>query len=152
MERVFAAVPSIINGIEGTDERADAALVFAAWSECAGEQLKAHAQPIEFSASCLTLAVSDEMWQHHLNGLKPKLIGKMKAAAGSQMVRSIEFRVCPDALRAARRQDASGPAAEPPCSVPPSLEHAASMIGDEGLRSSFLGAAAVSLAKLKIVL
>ena len=147
MERVFASVPSILNGLEGTDEMADMALAFAAWWHCAGEQLRAHAQPIEFSASCLTLAVADEMWQHHLNGLKPQLIGKMKAAAGRQAVRFIEFRVCPDALRSARRRDAARPTVEKPVySVPPLIEHAAVTIGDEALRSSFLGAAALCLA------
>ncbi|HVF46089.1 MAG TPA: DUF721 domain-containing protein [Pyrinomonadaceae bacterium] len=147
MENVFASVPSIVNGLEGTDETAEAALVFAAWSQCAGEQLRAHAEPIDFSANRLTLAVSDEMWQRHLNGLKPQLIGKMKGAAGSRVVRFLEFHVCPDALRSARRSDATRSTDEPVGRVPPSLEEAAGAIGDKDLRARFMGAAAVCLAK-----
>src|SRR5688572_11128819 len=148
MASVFASVPSIVNGIEGTDETAEAALVFAAWSQCAGEQLRAHAEPIDFSANRLTLAVSDEMWQRHLNGLKPQLIGKMKAAAGGRVVRFIEFRVCPGALSSARRSYAARSTDEEPVGrVPPSLEEAAGAIGDKDLRARFMGAAAVCLAK-----
>lgn len=144
MEHVFASVPSVLDGIEGTDERADAALVYAAWSQCAGEQLRAHAEPIDFSANRLTLAVSDEVWQRHLNGLKPQLIATMKAASGRAVVNSIVFRVCPDALR---RPAAAPLEAENGGTVPPSIEHAAGAIGDKDLRMSFLGAAADCLAR-----
>jgi hypothetical protein len=147
MERAFASVPSIVNVLDGTSETADTALVFGAWSECAGEQLRAHAEPVDLSGGRLTIAVSDEIWRHHLNGLKRQLIKRMEAAAGRRVVSSIEFGVCPEALRPVRPPAAMSAPVEPAGSVAPSLEKAAAGIPDEGLRTSFLAAAAVCLAR-----
>jgi len=91
MERLFSAIPAVLKGLEPNKDAYEA-LVFAAWTQCAGLSLSERTQPIRFADKRLVIAVEDKTWQQNLEALSPKMLARLNDALGSGTVRFIEFR------------------------------------------------------------
>lgn len=144
MEQLFGAIPSVVGGLE-PHKKIGEAVVLAAWSRCAGEMLRERTVPVEFSSKRLIIAVSDKMWQRHLEELSQQMIAKMNISLGQGTVRFIEFQIDEKAVKKARENRVSN--SDPvPNMVTPSLAKAAMAIADEELRKNFLEAAGDYLA------
>lgn len=94
MERLFAAIPAILKGLEPNENAAEA-VVFGAWGDCAGELLRARTEPVKFAGHRLIVAVEDETWRRHLTELSPQMLVKLNSSLGDGTVRLIDFRVDP---------------------------------------------------------
>ena len=148
MERLFAAIPSVLSGL-GSSAETDEALVIAAWRECAGELLSERTAATEFFENRLVIAVADETWRRHLEELAPQLLYKLNSRLADGTVSYIEFVVDAASISNKDRPKSGeidlGHAAE----IEPSLADAAAAIADENLREQFINTAAVYLAKQK---
>jgi predicted nucleic acid-binding Zn ribbon protein len=63
------------------------------WVEIAGPQIAAHSRPDQIRFRKLTLLVQNSVWLQQLLFLKPSLIEKINARAGSVIVTDILLRV-----------------------------------------------------------
>ena len=138
MEQIFRSIPSVLKEY-GADDKAREALVFAAWSRCAGEQLSIRTRALEFFETRLVVAVEDDTWRRHLEDLSPRMIAKLNALLGDGSVRHIEFRVGALAPRDTVKKKAR--AKKQLIEVDASLAAAADTISNAALRQSFLEAA-----------
>lgn len=149
MEQLFAAIPAVVKALE-MNSHCDEAVVFAAWSRCAGELLRGRTAPLKFSDNRLVVAVEDASWQRHLENLSPQMLASINRSTGQGTVKLIEF--CVDKSAVGRKQDHARATVEyGPGDVSPSLCSAAEAISDENLREQFLNAAASYLAKQELV-
>ncbi len=142
MEQLFGAIPQVLSGIPH-DTIADEALVFAAWSQCAGEMLRDRTVPVSFEKKRLVIAVQDKTWQRHLEDLSPTMLAKLNSTLGYGTITFIEFRIEKKAVTAKRKAEKASIKAIPPVSK--DLENAAIAIADERFRENFLAAAGVYL-------
>lgn len=92
MERLFAAIPSILKGLEPTEDVTEA-VVFAAWRQAAGELIGSRTTPLGFGNKRLVVAVEDETWRRNLKELSPQLVAKINESLGHGTVAFIEFSV-----------------------------------------------------------
>lgn len=149
MQEVFQAIPNILEQLE-SDDSVLSAFVFAAWRKTAGEQLRQRTATVSFGQKRLTIAVENEMWKRHLQDLSGEMLYGLNSLLGHGTVNFIEFRVDEAAIG---RANALGKAkAEPPIdqtAITSKLRKAAGTINDEGLRESFLAAAAAYLSQQK---
>ena len=148
MEQLFGAIPAVLGGLE-PNEKIGEAVVFAAWSRCAGEALRERTVPVEFVRKRLIVAVSDRMWQRHLEELSPQMLATINRSVGQGSLKFIEFRIDELAINSAHKKHVSKGDSESNV-VTPSLARAAKAIADENLRNSFLEAAGGYLAKQKL--
>ena len=148
MEQLFGAIPVVLDRL-GPHARVDEAVVFAAWSRCAGDSLRKRTSPLGFFENRLIVAVQDGMWRRHLEDLSPRMLVKMNGSLGQGTVLFIEFRIDEKAIMRAHQRDTSNSEARA-ARIAPSLVNAAAAISDESLRAQFLGAAASYLAKQKV--
>lgn len=146
MEQLFGAIPQVLSAIPH-DTIADEALVFAAWSQCAGEMLRERTVTLSFERKRLVIAVEDKTWQRHLEDLSPTMLAKLNSTLGHGTVTFIEFRIDKKAVTA--RQTAEKAEAKDVPPVSKDLEQAANAIADEGFRENFLAAAGVYLERQK---
>lgn len=148
MEQLFGAIPSVLRGL-GPNADVDEAVIFAAWERCAGDLLKERTAPLEFYENRLVIAVLDETWRRHLEGLSPQMLVKINGSLGQGKVKFIEFRIDGPTVNATRKANKIVVAEPKTDAVAPSLTAAAGTIADEHLREHFLSAAASYLAKQK---
>ena len=146
MEQLFGAIPQVLSGIPH-DTIADGALVFAAWSQCAGEMLRERTAPRSFEKKRLVIAVEDKTWQRHLEDLSPTMLAKINSTLGYGTVTFIEFRIDKKAVAARKTAEKAMIKTVPPVSK--ELETAANAIADERFRENFIAAAAVYLDRQK---
>ena len=138
MEQLFSAIPAVLKGIESNAE-VDEALVFAAWSRCAGDLLRERTAPVEFFENRLAIAVQDMTWRRHLEDLSPQMLVRINGLLGQGTVKFIEFRIDESAVSAVRKtSNESNGDGETVVDVAPSLRNAANAIADENLRNQFL--------------
>ena len=142
MEQLFGAIPQVLSSIPH-DTVADEAIVFAAWSRCAGEMLRERTESISFAKKRLTIAVEDKTWQRHLEDLSPTMLAKINSTLGYGTVTFIEFRIDKKAVAARHATEKAAIKTVPPVSK--ELENAANAIADERFRENFLAAAGVYL-------
>jgi len=88
LQRLLALSPSG-NELEKT-------LVLAAWRRAVGEVLGRRSRALELSGTKLTVAVSDESWKQHLEGIADQMIFKINSVLRSPSVTFIEFVSRPD--------------------------------------------------------
>ena len=146
MEQLFGAIPQVLSGIPH-DTIADNAIVFAAWSQCAGEMLRQRTAPVSFEKKRLAIAVEDLTWQRHLEDLSPTMLAKINSTLGHGTVTFIEFRIDKKAVAARKTAEKAMIKTVPPVSK--ELETAANAIADERFRENFIAAAAVYLERQK---
>ncbi len=148
MEQLFGSIPTVLRGL-GTNADIDEAVIFAAWSRCAGDLLRTRTVPLEFFENRLVIAVQDETWRRHLEDLSPQMLVKINGSLGQGTVKFIEFRVDARAVSGACETGNNAAEEDVPVQVAPSLVTSADAIADETLREQFLSAAAVYLANQK---
>jgi predicted nucleic acid-binding Zn ribbon protein len=91
MEQLFSAIPSIVKGLEPNKDVTDA-VVFAAWNQVAGEQIRSHTKPLRVNNKRLVVAVEDETWRQNLEALAAQMLAKLNKSLGDGTVTFIEFR------------------------------------------------------------
>ena len=91
MEQLFSAIPSIVKGFEPNKDVTDA-VVFAAWNQVAGEQIRSHTKPLRVNNKRLIVAVEDETWRQNLEALAAQMLAKLNKSLGDGTVTFIEFR------------------------------------------------------------
>ncbi|MBL8181265.1 MAG: DUF721 domain-containing protein [Blastocatellia bacterium] len=146
MEPIFSTIPSVVYGLDA-GSAATPALAFAAWKNIAGELLNERAAVTKLEDSHLTVAVEDETWQRHLEGLAPQMLARLNGALRRGEVKRIEFVVDADAVAASKAKIKQRTTTI--VDVPASIENAAKAISDEALRHNFIAAAGAYLAKAK---
>jgi predicted nucleic acid-binding Zn ribbon protein len=68
---------------------ASAATVLAGWDRLVGPEIAARCQPVSLTEGVLTLAAESTAWAMELRRLAPKLIGKIRAEVGPDVVTQI---------------------------------------------------------------
>ena len=91
MEQLFSAIPSIVKGLEPNKDVTEA-VVFAAWNQVAGEQIRSHTKPLRVNNKRLVIAVEDETWRQNLEALATQMLAKLNKSLGDGTVTFIEFR------------------------------------------------------------
>lgn len=92
MEQLFAAIPSIVNGLEPNEDVTNA-MIFAAWNQVAGEQIRSHTKPLRVNDKRLVVAVVDETWRQNLEELAAQMLARLNISLGEGTITFIEFRV-----------------------------------------------------------
>jgi hypothetical protein len=147
MEKVFAAIPSVINSLE-TNGPVSEAVIFGAWENCAGELLSARTSPLAYQSGRLSVAVEDETWRRHLEELSPQMVARINTLAGRGSLRFIDFIVDAKTVakpKAARQTKLKKEIKPPP--APESVSEAAGLITDEVLRQKFIDAAETCISR-----
>lgn len=147
MEPIFSTIPSIVYGLD-VESAATPALAIAAWKNIAGDLLNERTVATKLENSHLTVAVEDQTWQKHLEGLAPQMLARLNGALRRGEVKRIEFVV--DANAVARSNDKTRQLIANNYEVPESLTNAAKAISDKGLRENFITAAGAYLANAKV--
>ncbi|MGH7259565.1 MAG: DUF721 domain-containing protein [Nitrospiraceae bacterium] len=92
----FDSIASVLSGIarrHGMEARLLEHKLLRNWSEIAGEPVASHTRPDQIKFKKLYLVAENSVWLQHLTFLKPELIGKINAAAGSAMITDVVLRV-----------------------------------------------------------
>lgn len=145
MEHLFGAITMVVGSLEVQEEITEA-VVFAAWSQCAGELIRDRTVATNFSKKRLTVAVTDRTWQSHLEELSPQMLTTINRSIGQGTVRFIEFQIDEKTVEKAH-ENAGLEEKRELKTVSPSLAKASTAIADESLRKRFLDAAGDYLAK-----
>jgi len=144
MEPIFSTIPGVVYGLD-VESKATPALAFAAWKNIAGVLLNERTVAKRLEESQLTVAVEDETWQKHLEGLAPQMLARLNGALRRGEIKRIEFVV--DAKAVAMSKAVAVGSSTLNATTPKSLVNAAKAIADESLRENFIAAAAAYLAK-----
>jgi hypothetical protein len=145
MQELFRLFPEFIDRLKD-NEQAVAAFVFASWRMIAGEALRERTAPLAFTQKRLTLAVENETWKRHLEGLSGDMLFRLNAVLGQGVVSFIEFRADEAAVsKSEQTEQGRAKTAAVAKPVPRSIKKAAGAIADESLRGQFLGAASAYL-------
>jgi predicted nucleic acid-binding Zn ribbon protein len=91
MEQLFAAIPAIVKGLE-PNKVVTEAMIFAAWDQIAGEQIRSRTKPLTFNNKRLVVGVEDETWRRNLEALAAQMLAKLNKSLGDGTVSFIEFR------------------------------------------------------------
>jgi predicted nucleic acid-binding Zn ribbon protein len=143
MDELFKTLPTVLRAAGSSPEVAEAAAV-AAWKHAVGEGLQKHAVPKKLDGNVLIVEVRDSIWQKQLGTMKEQLLFRVNSILGQAIVKEIELRVNPRAVRVARPKNVeSSEVADN--EVPFELLSAASGIQDKELRRKFLKAAMATL-------
>jgi len=92
----FDSIASVLNGIarrHGMEAKLLEHKLLKNWPDIAGETIAAHTRPDQIKFKKLYLVAESSVWIQHLTFLKPELISKINAAAGSAMITDIVLRV-----------------------------------------------------------
>jgi hypothetical protein len=149
MERLINTLPAILKASGAPDEVAEAACI-SAWKHAVGEGLSSHAIPVQLQNSTLVVAVADNIWKRQLEQMRGQLLFRLNSVLGQALVKSIELRVDPIRIEAARaKPSGTNKDKELNYEVPAELLSAAAAIEDVDLRRAFLGAATSCVKRLE---
>ncbi len=121
------------------------------WPRIVGEPIAAHTRPDQIRFKKLFLLVENSVWMQQLTFLKPTLLEKINAAAGTELVTEIVLRIAELGTVTDRQtgalNDEEGPAPEPtPEALAAAAAHAES-IQDPELRTHLTKVMAVAIAR-----
>lgn len=140
MESLIKVLPELLKATGASEEVAEA-VCLAMWKHAVGDGLSGHAVPLHLRGQTLTVAVEDSLWQKQLEQMRGQLLSRLNYVLGQALVTSIEFRIDPGTLGAARPPALESGKAEIDRAVPVELVGVAALIEDVDLRRAFLGAA-----------
>jgi hypothetical protein len=111
-------------------------LVLAAWRKAVGEVLDRRTKALDLAGTKLIVAVADENWKRHLEGIADQMIFKINSVLRSPSVTFIEFVSRPELFEqeSAPTRDDSSWIAE----IDEDLIESAKAIDDENLREDFV--------------
>jgi hypothetical protein len=92
----FDSIASVLSGVarrHGMESRLLEHKLLRNWPAIAGEPIASHTRPDQIKFKKLYLVVENSVWVQHLTFLKPELIAKVNAAAGSAMITDVVMRV-----------------------------------------------------------
>lgn len=92
----FDSIASVLTGIarrHGMEAKLFEHKLLKNWAGIAGEPIAAHTRPDQIKFKKLYLVAESSVWIQHLTFLKPELIEKINAAAGSAMITDVVLRV-----------------------------------------------------------
>jgi len=144
MQTIFQILPMILEKAGGDDLLREQ-VSFALWRKVAGESVTRHAIPAGLDGTVLRVAVTDRTWKTQLEKLAPEYIARMARLAGIPIVRRLEFRIAPAAVRSAAPPTAKPVAFHHTAEITSDLRDCAGAIRDDQLRQIFLHAAARSI-------
>ena len=142
VEELINSLPQVLRATGDSDEVAEAAAL-AAWKHVAGEGLRTHAVATRLEEGTLVVEVRDAIWQKQLATMRRQLIFRVNSTLGQPLVKDIELRINPKALKATAPKPVNTDILDN--EVPLELWSAASAIEDKQLRQKFLKAAMGSL-------
>jgi hypothetical protein len=149
---VLHAFPTILRLLDA-DGAAAEQLVFVAWRRSVDGAMAENVVPVRMDGKRLITAVPNETWRRQVADLGPAMAAKLNFLLGTAYVSFIEFQIDPSAVQASRSRRGSenlrgaSSGGSFPVEIDPELQAAADAIQDESLRSTFLAAAAGSLAR-----
>jgi len=147
MDSLINALPALLKASGAPEEVAEAACV-AMWKRAVGAGLSSHAIPVQLREQKLVVAVEDAQWKKQLEHMRAQLLFRLNSVLGQGVVTSIELRVDP-AVVAAARGAASETRERTEFEIPAELVGVAAEIEDAGLRRAFLGAAASCIRRVE---
>jgi hypothetical protein len=92
----FDSIASVLTGIarrHGMEAKLLEHKLISNWPAIAGEPIAHHTRPDHVRFKKLYLIVENSVWLQHLTFLKPELIAKVNAAAGSSVITDVVLRV-----------------------------------------------------------
>jgi predicted nucleic acid-binding Zn ribbon protein len=101
MDSLINALPALLKASGAPEEVAEAACV-AMWKQAVGAGLSSHAIPIRLREQKLVVAVEDAQWKKQLEHMRAQLLYRLNSVLGQGAVTSIELRVDPAMVAAAR--------------------------------------------------
>ena len=138
MDNLIRSLPAVLSASAGSPEVAEAACL-AGWKHAVGEALSIHAVPMQLQNDTLVIAVADAVWKRQLEQMRDQFLYRLNSLLGKPLVRSLEFRIAPEAINRAAKNEPDVTKTEQP--IPIELLSAAAQIDDPALRRAFLGAA-----------
>lgn len=122
-------------------------LVLSAWKKAVGEALQGRTRAVDLIGTRLIVAVADDTWKRHLEGVADQMIFKVNSVMRSASVTFIDFEVRPDLFTdpVERPSEDSSWREE----VDEELIRSAKEIGDEEMRQDFVKMAAKLSARRK---
>ena len=75
----------------GWESTAASATVLASWDAIVGAEIGAHCQPVSLRDGELTLAAESTAWATVLRGMIPKIVGRIRAELGPEVVTRIRI-------------------------------------------------------------
>ena len=139
----FDSIASVLSGVarrHGMESRLLEHKLLTQWPDIAGEPVASHTRPDQIKFKKLYLVVENSVWVQHLTFLKPELIAKVNAAAGSAMITDVVMRVG----QVPRKEDVRSSTCEveprtsnlqPPTEVVKEAEAHAAVVTDPELRA-----------------
>ena len=111
--------------------------IWQVWSSAVGEQIARRATPVAIRDGLLTVTVSAAPWMQQLTFLKKKIIDKINAAAGEDLVRDILLKA--GRVEEAAPQEPSAPAPKRTLSAEERqlIADQAAAVADPELREAF---------------
>jgi hypothetical protein len=121
------------------------------WPDIVGEQIAAHTRPDQIRFKKLLIHVRHSVWLHQLTFLKPTLLQKINAAAGSPLVTELLLRIgdVADHTRVKPAAETFCTAALPSSQVKAEAELYAQAVQDQSLREQLAAVMAQALAQSK---
>lgn len=144
MQTLFQALPVILEKA-GADDQVREQVAFAVWRRVAGESIVRLTAPERLAGDILWVAVDDRTWKSQLEKLAPEYIARMARLIGSPLIRRLEFRVDPAAVRSAHPPTMEQVVFHRTAEIANDLRPSAEAIQDSELRRIFLQAAAHSI-------
>ncbi len=155
VQSFFDSIASVLSGVarrHGMESRLLEHKLLRNWPAIAGEPIASHTRPDQIKFRKLYLVVENSVWVQHLTFLKPELIAKVNAAAGSAMITDLVMRV--GSVAGVRRTGGTEPSDEVPAPEPSpqSLAEAeahAAAVTDPDLRAKLADVMAHALTQQK---
>jgi len=153
MENISRALKNIVKEFD-TPEMLQAAAP-AAWNRGVGDELSRHTAFVRLHNKRLFIAVTDQMWKKQLTKMSERLVYLVNRELGNGSVNFIEFIVNARLVEIEGAKDRSfeiadtDPEQRSRSQITPELENAAAAIENKDLRKLFLGAASISLLRMK---
>jgi len=108
LEHLIKALPAILRAAGDSEEVAEAAAV-AAWKHVAGTALSRQAIATTLTDGTMVVVVSDTIWQKQLESMRAPLRQRLNGVLGQPLVKRLEFRIDPTALKAGTEKPAAQP-------------------------------------------
>lgn len=144
MNSLLRMLPAMIR-LSGDNEEVREQAVFAAWKAVTNYKLAQACAPFRLYRKTLVVATKDLTWKTQMERESPGWLFKLNSMLGAPLVTFIEFRVDPHHVEQSRPQEDHGFEFHHTEEITNELAVAAAKIQDEGLRNTFLRAAAKCL-------
>ncbi len=144
MNSLLKMLPAMIR-LSGDNEEVREQAVFAAWKAVTNYQLAQACAPFRLYRKTLVVATKDQTWKTQMERESPGWLFKLNSLLGAALVTFIEFRVDPKHVAESRPQAEREFEFHHTEELTNELALAAARIQDEGLRETFLRAAAKCL-------